>query len=155
MTFTTSAGTSIALSAGPPATFDAAGYAALTFTAIGEVTDLGEIPSRVYELVTHQPIASRGLQKGKGGYQLGSQSITFAIDADDAGQLLVDAATNSDDGYSIKIAHPTLGTIYARALVMGGAKSYGDVNSVATRTVTLEYTMASATEDGIVAVPAA
>lgn len=153
MTFTTSAGTTIGLSAAAPATWDAAGYGALTYTTIGEVDDLGEIPDRIYELVTLQPIASRALKKAKGGYQLGSQTVTFAIDPADAGQTLLNTAVNSDNAYSIKIAHPSLGTIYARALVMGGPKTYGDVNSASKRSVTLEYTGATNTVDGVVLVP--
>ncbi|MCW1431404.1 hypothetical protein [Novosphingobium sp. JCM 18896] len=150
MTFATAAGTTLALSAAAPATYTEAGYEALTFTTVGEVTDLGEIPSRVYELVTHQPIGERGMRKAKGGYSIGSQTIVYALDADDAGQTLVDTATNSDTVYSVKISHPLLGDIYARALVMGGPKSYGDVNTVATRSVTLEYTIVNQTTDGIV-----
>lgn len=150
MTVSTSAGTTLGLSAAAPATYNAAGYEALTFTTVGEVSDLGEIPSRVYELVNWNAIAERGTRKSKGGYNLGSQTITVGIDPDDAGQTLLDTATNSDTVYSVKIAHPQLGTIYARALVMGGPKSYGDVNSVATRQITLEYTIVDQTTDGVV-----
>ncbi len=150
MTVSTSAGTTLGLSAAAPATYNAAGYEALTFTTVGEVSDLGEIPSRVYELVNWNAIAERGTRKSKGGYNLGSQTITIGIDPDDAGQTLLDTATNSDTVYSVEIAHPQLGTIYARALVMGGTKSYGDVNSIATRQVTLEYTIVDQTTDGVV-----
>lgn len=150
MTVSTSAGTTLGLSASAPATYNKTGYEALVFTGIGEVSDLGEIPSRVYELVTWQPIADRGMRKAKGGYQIGSQTITVGIDAADAGQILLDTATNSDTVYSVKIDHPNLGTIYARALVMGGPKNYGDVNSIATRQVTLEYTIVDQNTDGIV-----
>lgn len=152
MTVHTSAGTTLALSASAPATYDEAGYEALTFTTIGEVSDLGDIPARVYELVTWQPIAERGMRKAKGGYQLGSQTITMGEDAEDAGQALLDAAIASDTVYSVKIGHPELGDIYARALVMGGPKNRGDVNSIATRQVTLEYTIVDQTTDGIVVV---
>lgn len=150
MTVFTSAGTTLGISAAAPATYDAQGYGNLAFTEIGEVSDLGEIPSRIYELVTWQPIAERGMRKSKGGYQIGSQTITVGIDAADAGQTLLDTATNSDTVYSVEIAHPELGTIYARALVMGGPKNYGDVNSIATRQVTLEYTIVDKNTDGIV-----
>lgn len=153
--FSTSAGTTIGLSASQPATYDQAGYEAVTFTTVGKVSDLGEIPSRVYELVTMYFIASRGQAKSKGGYNLGSQTIVYAIDPDDTGQALVDTATESDAAYSVKINHPTLGAIYAQALVMGGPKSYADVNTASTRSVTLEYTIVSDTEDGVVAVAAA
>lgn len=154
MTVYTSAGTTLGLSASAPATYNQAGYEALSFTDIGEVSDLGEIPSRIYELVTWQPIAERGMRKSKGGYQIGSQTITVGIDPDDAGQTMVDTATASDTVYSVKISHPSLGDIYARALVMGGAKSYGDVNSIATRQITLEYTIVDQSTDGIVFVAA-
>lgn len=154
MSISTSAGTSLGLSAAAPATYNEAGYEALTFTEVGEITDLGEIPSRIYELVTYQPIAKRGMVKLKGGYQLGSQQLTCAIERDDAGQAMVDVATESDEVYSVSISHPVLGTIYARALVMGGPSSYGDVNTVATRQITLEYTIVDQDEDGIVFVAA-
>lgn len=152
MPFSTSAGTTIGLSASQPATYNEAGYEALTFTTIGSVTDLGEIPSRVYEIVTLYYVASRGMSKAKGGYQLGSQTITYAIDPDDTGQALVDTASEADGAYSVKISHPVLGDIYAQALVMGGPKTYGDVNTASTRAVTLEYSIVSDTEDGVVAV---
>ena len=154
MSFSTSAGTTIGISASQPATYDAAGYEAVTYTTIGSVTDLGEIPSRVYELVTLYYVASRGQSKAKGGFSLGSQSITYALDADDTGQALVDTATDSDAEYSVKISHPVLGDIYAQALVMGGPKTYSDVNTAATRTITLEYTIVSDSEDGVVLVAA-
>lgn len=155
MSFATSAGTTIAISASAPANYNKAGYEALVFTPIGEVTDLGDIPDRIYDLVTHQPLATRGVQKGKGGYNLGSQTIVYAIDPADQGQIAVDAAVNSDSAYSVKIAHPSLGTIYARALIMGGPKNYGTVSSVASKSVTLEYSAPSASVDGIVIVPPA
>jgi hypothetical protein len=155
MTVFTSAGTTLAISAAAPATYNEAGYEALTFTSIGEVSDLGDIPSRVYDVVNWRNIANRGDSKAKGGYTLGSQTITVGIDPDDAGQALIDTATNSDDAYSIKISNPNLGDIYARALVMGGARNYGDVNTIATRTIVLEYTIVSQTEDGLVYVAAA
>jgi len=150
MPVSTSAGTVLGISASAPATYDAEGYAALTYTSVGEISDLGEIPSRVYELVNWNPIAERATRKAKGGYNLGSQTLTVGIDPADTGQTLLDTATNSDTVHSVKIGHPTLGTIYARALVMGGPKNYGDVNTIATRQVTLEYTSANSTTDGVV-----
>lgn len=152
MTVFTSAGTSLAISAAVPASYTKAGYEALTFTAIGEVSDLGDIPSRVYDIVSWRNIANRGDSKAKGGYTLGTQTITVGIDSKDAGQALVDAATKSDATYSIRISNPNLGDIYGRALVMGGTRNYGDANTIATRQITLEYTIVSQTEDGVVIV---
>lgn len=152
MTVSTSAGTTLSIAATAPATFTKAGYEALTFTAIGEVSDLGDIPSRMYDIVTWRNIANRGDSKAKGGYTLGTQTITVGIDPKDAGQVLVDTATNSDALYSVKISHPTLGDIYGRALVMGGARNYGDANTIATRQITLEYSIVNQTSDGLVIV---
>lgn len=154
MPIITSAGTVLSISDAAPATFDSAGYAALTYTEIGKVTDLGEIPSRVYELVTLQPIATRGTEKGKGGFNEGSQTMTIALTPDDAGQILAEEAVDDDAPVSVKIAHPQLGTFYAQALVMSFTRTLGDVNSAATGSITLEYT----TSDGgvgMIAVPAA
>lgn len=150
MTVFTSAGTVFKASAAAPATYNAAGYAALTMTDVGEVSDLGDLPERVYEVVTWRNIANRGESKAKGGYTLGSQTITIGIDPDDAGQALLDTLSRSDLPASIGFSHPQLGTIYGRALVMGGPRNYGDVNTIATRQVTLEWTIVSQTEDGIV-----
>lgn len=155
MTVFTSAGTTLAIASAAPGTYNEAGYEALSFTEIGEVSDLGDIPSRVYDIVNWRNIANRGDSKAKGGYTLGSQTITVGIDPDDAGQAMLDTATEADTAYSIKISNPNLGDIYARALVMGGPRNYGDANTIATRQVTLEYTIVSQTEDGVVFVPPA
>ena len=148
--FTTGAGATFSLSATAPGTYNQAGYEALTFTEVGKMTDIGQIPSRVYGVVALKYIKSSGTDKAKGSYDLGNQTITVALDAADAGQILLATATNSTSAYSIKLDHPILGTIYARALVMGGPKVWGDNDTPATQQITIEYTMASATDDGIV-----
>lgn len=150
--FTTGAGATFGITASAPATYNAAGYGALSFTDVGKITDFGQIPSRVYQVVSVMYLASSGTDKAKGGYDLGNQTITVALDSADAGQVLLAAATNSTSAYSIKLYHPVLGTIYARALVMGGPKTWGDNNTPATQQITIEYKMASTTSDGIVTV---
>ena len=150
--FQTGAGATLSLAAAQPATYTGPGYVALTWVPVGKVTNLGDIPNRAYEVVTLNYLASAGQDKAKGGFSLGSQTVTMAIDQADTGQILLDTATNSTARYSIKIAHPTLGTVYAQALVMGGPKTFGDVNTAATRQVTLEYTIVSATETGVIVV---
>lgn len=143
MSFTTSAGTTVALSAGTPATYNQAGYEALTFTTIGEVTDLGELPSKVFTMVQHQPVAERGMKKKKGGFDLGNQTLQFALDADDAGQILAEAAADSDAEYAVQISHPTLGDFYAQALVADFKRALGDVNSASNGSVMFHYVIAA------------
>jgi hypothetical protein len=153
--FSTGAGATFSLVAAAPATYDEAGYEALTFVEVGKLVDIGDIPSRVYQVVEQQYLKTAGTDKAKGGYNLGSQTIRATIDDSDAGQALLDTATNATGAYSIKLSHPVLGDIYARALVTGGPKTWGDNNTPATRSITIEYKQASATADGVVAVAAA
>ncbi len=155
MTFTTTAGATIALSSTAPGSYNQAGYEGVSFTTVGEVTDLGEFPDRVYDLISHRPLATDGEQNAKGNFTLGSQTVTFAVDPSDAGQALVAAAKNSRNKYSLRLQHPTLGTIYGRALIMGAPRSYGADNNVVSATMTIQWTMASASETGIVTVAAA
>lgn len=153
MSIVTGSGATIHISASSPATFTQSGYEALTHTKIGNVKNLGNPPARVYQVVEDSYLEQRGVVKGKGSYNLGQQTITITPDTDDAGQILLKTATNSDDPVSVKIVHPKLGTIYAMALVMGGPLEYGDNNTPVSQQITLEYTIANSTTDGVIVVP--
>ena len=54
----TSAGTVVSVSAGLPATFDAAGFAALTYTQVGKVDNAGNLGASIAP-VTFTPIEDR------------------------------------------------------------------------------------------------
>ena len=95
MTVRTSAGTTLKVSASTPATFDATGYNALTMTMVGEVSDLGEF-GREFNLVTFNPVGSRGVVKKKGSFNQGTMTIQLGLDTDDAGQILLKSASTSD-----------------------------------------------------------
>ena len=88
MTAYTAAGTTLGISASLPASFDAAGFNAVTHTTIGEITDIGGTIGRVYNLVTHNPIGSRATVKKKGSYNSGSVTVAVALDTADAGQVI-------------------------------------------------------------------
>lgn len=150
--FTTGAGATFSLSATQPGTYNQAGYEALTFTAVGKITNFGQVPTRIYQVVTLTYLASAGTDKAKGSFDLGNQTITVALDAADTGQALIDTATESTAAYSVKLDHPVLGTIYAQALIMGGPKTWGDNDTPSTQDITIEYKIASSTEDGVVTV---
>lgn len=143
MTVRSSAGTTIHLSAGIPATFNVAGYTALTFTAIGEVTDLGEF-GREYNLITHNPIGSRGTVKLKGSFNEGSITMQLGLDTDDAGQILAKTASQSDADYSFKITTQNGDDYFFQAKVMSFKVNVGSVDSVTSATIMLELTTNSA-----------
>jgi hypothetical protein len=141
MTIETVAGTSIAICASAPATFNAAGYAALPWTDIGEVTDLGTF-GRVYNLVKHNPIKTRGTKKVKGSFDEGKIDLQYGVDDDDSGQTLVEVAVNDDDPVSIRIISQSGIVFYFQALVMSAPKNFGGVDNVLSCTATMELTTA-------------
>lgn len=143
MTVRTSAGTTIGIVAAAPATFDVAGYEALTFINIGEVTDLGEF-GRQYALVTHNPVGSRGTVKKKGSFNEGTMTLQLGLDTDDAGQILAKAASLSDNDYSFRVTTQNGDIYYFRAQVMSFRVGVGGVDTITTATITLELTTNSA-----------
>lgn len=143
MAVRSSAGTTIHLSAGTPATFDSTGYAALTYTAVGEVTDLGEF-GREYNLITHNPIGSRGTVKLKGSFNEGSITMQLGLDTDDAGQILAKTASTSDADYSFKITTQNGDVYYFQAKVMSFKVNVGSVDTVTSASIMLELTTNSA-----------
>lgn len=148
----TVAGTSLGISAETPATFNAAGYAALVFAEIGEVTDGGS-HGRTYAEVTHQPIKTRGTQKFKGSFNEGSKTLQLAIDDDDPGQVVVKEALNSDDDFSFKVEYQDGAIDYFQAKVLSFEKSASSVDSIRTASVSLSLTTSKA-GIGIIEVPA-
>ena len=139
MTVRSSAGTSIGITSGAPASYNASGYGALTFTTIGEVTDLGEF-GREYNLITHNPIGTRGTVKLKGSFNEGSISMQLGLDTDDSGQILAKAASLSDSDYSFVITTQNGDKYYFQAKVMSFKVGVSSVDSVTSATVSLELT---------------
>lgn len=135
----TSAGTTISISAVLPATYDSAGFAALTFTTIGEITDAGEY-GKTYNLVSHNPLGDRKTYKFKGSYNNGSMTLQMGRVPDDAGQTILLAALDSDNSYSIKVVLQD-GTInYFTAQIMSYTTSVGSVDQITAATVSIEVT---------------
>lgn len=145
MTVRTSAGSTLKISASAPATFNAAGYSALVYTSVGEITDLGEF-GREYTLVTHNPVGSRGTQKFKGSFNEGTMNLSLGLDTDDAGQVLMKAGSLSDTAYSFEVTTQNGDNYYFQAMVMSFKVGVGSVDSITTATCTLEITTSA---DGI------
>lgn len=142
MSVRSSAGTTLKISAATPATFDVAGYAALTFTGVAEITDLGEF-GRDYALITHNPIGSRGTVKKKGSFNEGTMALQLALDTDDAGQILTKSASISDNNYSFLVTTQNGDKYYFQAQVMNFKVNLGSVDSITAASVNLELTTSS------------
>ena len=146
MTVATSAGTTLDIIAGNPATYDAAGYGTLfggSPARVGEITDFGEF-GREYALVTHNPVSTRGTQKFKGSFNEGTMSLSLGLDTDDAGQILMKTASTSDADYSFKVTTQNGDVYYFQAKVMSFRVGVGSVDSITTASATLELTTNSA-----------
>ena len=139
MALGTSAGTLISISAGIPATFNVAGYTALTFTSIGSIEDGGE-HGRTYNEVTFNPIDTRGIRKFKGSFNEGNKTLSIGYNSDDAGMILLKTALNSDNDYSFKVAYPDGDIDYFQAKVMTLTKATGGVDSIRMASVELSIT---------------
>ncbi len=80
----------------------AANAATDSYTEIGEVVSVGEF-GRVYNMINHLPLASRGVKKFKGSYNDGDPVFGLGKDINDDGQAAVIAALASDFDYNFKI----------------------------------------------------
>ena len=143
MSVRSSAGTTLKISAATPAPFDSAGYGALTFTNVAEITDLGEF-GREYALITHNPIGSRGTVKKKGSFNEGTMTMKLGLDTDDAGQILMKAASLSDNDYSFLVTSQNGDKYYFQAQVMNFKVGLSTVDAITSASVNLELTSSSA-----------
>ena len=98
----TSAGTKLYTTASAPATYNQAGFAALTWTEVGEIVNLGDF-GRTYNVVNHINLGSRKTVKLKGSYNEGNLDLQLARAPGDAGQAKLVAASTSDTSYSFKV----------------------------------------------------
>lgn len=98
----TAAGSTLAISAGVPATQDAAGYAALTYTEIGGIEKIGTYGA-TFAKVEFQPLKGPK-QKHKGAPDYGALQPSLAIDDSDAGQALMKTAADDQTGqYAFRV----------------------------------------------------
>lgn len=136
--------TTISVSATLPATFDDTGYAALTFTAVGQVTDWTP-GGQVYNVVTSNPIAQRSTDKYKGTFNNGADSITVNRDDDDAGQIIIQSALLSDADQAFEVTYQD-GTIdYFTGKVVSFDTVAGGADSIVQKTISLERTRSTVT----------
>lgn len=133
----TSAGTMIEISAGTAASYDETGFKALTWTEIGEVSDLGEF-GREYNIVKFNPLKDRRTVKRKGSYDDGTVQIQMAKVISDAGQIIINEAIDSDASYSIKITLQDGTIFYFTAQVASHTNNVGNVDQITASSVNLE-----------------
>jgi hypothetical protein len=131
----TFAGTQISVSAGTPATYDASGFAALTYTAVGEVSSAPGSGGTKFEDVSYTVLGVRATKHLKGTSDQEEEELEVIVTRSDAGQQLLKAALNSDNQYAFKVVYNNGEIDYFLALVTGFAGQGGDSNTVRMATV--------------------
>ena len=136
----TSAGTLYATFAGQPATYDQAGFEALAWVNVAEVTDIPEFGA-VFERVDHQPLATRNTVKRKGTKDDGSLTVVLGRDPSDAGQNLLregNDGTNVDTVYSHRVTLQDGTVFYFTSQIFSYTTNVGAANNIVGANVQLE-----------------
>ncbi|MCW2395890.1 MULTISPECIES: hypothetical protein [unclassified Sphingobium] len=138
MTSSTAAGSTLAITATAPATFDAAGYEAGTFTKVGGVEKIGGVGS-VFNKVEFQPLDGPK-DKHKGSRDNGSLSPSMALDETDAGQVLMRTAADDKTSkiYYFKVTFPTGAKRYFGGRVFGMPENIDGADSILMANPTVE-----------------
>jgi len=137
MTALSAAGTTFAVSASLPATYDAAGYNALTWTPVTDVSDIPEFgPST--SVNTFNPIDNRVTQKSTGSIDYGSVAIGFAHVAADAGQGILAANMGNNTGISCRVTRPDGAKDYFTGIVSSFTRNHSGVDSFFVGTASIE-----------------
>ena len=119
----------LSVSAAIPATFGSAGYAALTWTEVGEASEVPEFGA-AYSAVTFTPLKTGIVNKFHGELNYGSITIPLAYDSADAGQIILLAALASKDEISFRETRSdgTVRYIMGKVMSFPRGQSVGSVN---------------------------
>lgn len=125
----TLSGATLAISASLPATYDAAGYGAttITYTAIGQIENFGN-HGVTATIVEFTPIDTAVVAKMKGSKNYGTMSLMLGSIPTNAGQVIVLAASESNNHYSGKLTYPDGEIHYIDVLVAKHEFQGGSVN---------------------------
>lgn len=136
----TSTGVILSVIAALPATFDAAGYAALVYTEVGELIDLPEYGPTV-TVVESNPLKTGITEKRSGFINFGSVSLGLEWDPADAGQTILSNAINPGGAFvphSFKVAYPDGTVEYFNGGIFSYTRAPGSANSMVGSTATVE-----------------
>lgn len=125
------AGAVVSVSAGIPATYDSAGFAALSWSVLGEVTSLPDSGEEYADI----PVQVIGDSAGGTDHYVGVQdqpesTISYVRDISDAGQVILAAASGSTTATACKIVYSNSEIEYFQMLVFSFRRMGGEANAV-------------------------
>lgn len=122
-------GATLAISANLPATYDAAGYSAsnMVYTAVGQIENHGNhgVTANITEFT---PVDTAVVTKIKGSKNYGTKSLVLGSIPSDAGQVILNAASESNNHYSAQVTYPDGEVHYLDVLVSKFEYQNGAVN---------------------------
>lgn len=121
-------GTTLGVSATLPATETEAGYAALTFLTIGELTQIPEYGPE-HAVVTHAPLATGVTAKYHGALNNGSVTLPMGHDVTDTGQTALKTALASKARIAFEVTYADGAIEYFSGKVMSFRRS-ADISQV-------------------------
>jgi hypothetical protein len=141
-----SAGSSLYICLTRPTTDDVAGYDALTWIEVGEITDIGGEIGRVYDQIEVNNLKQRRKEYRKGPFSEGTPSITTNYAPGDDGQIAMATALDQDDNVSFCIELSDETRKYAQGIVLSAPFSIGNVSSVVSGTYNIALNTAIRTK---------
>ena len=138
----TTLGTTLSLVAGVPETFNDAGYADLTYAAVGEVGDLGEFGG-TREVVTFTPVDTGIVAKRPGSVDYGQMSLQIARDAADVGQIALQSAFDGSEAgnlHSFELVDRKGDTLFFTGSVSSFTYNAGSANTMFGGSCTIDLT---------------
>ena len=129
MALTEGIGGFLSVSAAAPATYDASGYGALTWTDVGEASEIPEFGA-AYSPVTFTPLKTGIVNKFHGELNYGSITVPLGYDSADAGQIILLAALDSKNEISFRETRSdgTIRFISGKVMSFPRGQSVGSVN---------------------------
>jgi hypothetical protein len=134
----TAAGTKFAISLDLPATHTIAGFAALTYTDIGEIVDGGSA-GKTYNKTDHSPLGEREVLSLKASFTQGTRTLGLGRDLLDAGQALLVQALDIDTPVSFRITYQNGDVSYITATVDSYTDDIGTIDSIVGTTVSIAH----------------
>lgn len=128
----------LSISATLPATDDAAGYAALTFTDVGGITDLPSI-SGSYNDVSYDLLSDGVTCHHAGQFNPGSDTFNFARKISDAGQALIKTQHDGKLLTSFKIAYANGDIDYCVGYIQTAQITNGTADTVRAKAITVQW----------------
>ena len=129
MALTEGVGGFLSVSAAIPETFDADGYSALSWTEVGEASEVPEFGA-AYSANTFTPLKTGIVKKFHGELNYGSITIPLGYDSEDAGQIILRDSLASKDEISFRETRSdgTIRYIMGKVMSFPRGQSVGSVN---------------------------